>query len=409
MSVAGASPAAGGLGLEPPRARGGASGGIFAYWFGTSSLRADPSEVFAGLVYRLRARDAAFAPHELALLKQCETDVQVRAVTAGYVTGAGTHSALGFVSQRAPRLMLSALAGACGAYAGVQSMARDCMRRVARLEDSRLAADARFVIRQVAPHDPLGREPAEHLVPGAVRRRAPDASEDGAPGDGGDVRETLRDVRGDEEMSRDVARIDMEETRATASSARATETRSAYGDDGDDARFFADDATRSGNAASTRTRDSRRPNVGPARNARRDATRRDATRANDGANDVFRKTPFPLSPRSGASFIIPRDAFGEGVPDGIEPGTTSAAKRVPHPPRGGARSRAEAREARRRASREAAGARRRDARNAGDETEHRTTSTLLETPARDELIDPAARASFSRGTRRTAYGDVLDR
>ena len=131
--------------MEPPRARGGASGGIFAYWFGTSSLRADPSEVFAGLVYRLRARDAAFAPHELALLKQCETDVQVRAVTAGYVTGAGTHSALGFVSKRAPRLMLSALAGACGAYAGVQSMARDCMRRVARLEDSRLAADARLV------------------------------------------------------------------------------------------------------------------------------------------------------------------------------------------------------------------------------------------------------------------------
>ena len=56
--------------------------------------------------------------------------------------------------------MLSALAGACGAYAGVQSMARDCMRRVARLEDSQFAADARFVIRQLAPHDPLGREPA---------------------------------------------------------------------------------------------------------------------------------------------------------------------------------------------------------------------------------------------------------
>ena len=187
------------------RARGGASGGIFAYWFGTSSLRADPSEVFAGLVYRLRARDAAFAPHELALLKQCETDVQMRAVTAGYVTGAGTHSALGFVSKRAPRLMLSVLAGACGAYAGVQSMARDCMRRVARLEDSRLAADARFVIRQVAPHDPLGREPAggegrgsattragrerernERRERNGRRARRRSERDDGAAGDGGD-------------------------------------------------------------------------------------------------------------------------------------------------------------------------------------------------------------------------------
>ena len=29
--------------------------------------------------------------------------------------------------------------------------------------------------------------------------------------------------------------------------------------------------------------------------------------------------------------------------------------------------------------------------------------------ARDELIDPAPRVSFDRGTRRTSYGDVLDR
>ena len=31
------------------------------------------------------------------------------------------------------------------------------------------------------------------------------------------------------------------------------------------------------------------------------------------------------------------------------------------------------------------------------------------TDARDELIDPAPRVSFDRGTRRTSYGDVLDR
>ena len=309
MSVAGASPGAGVLGLEPPRARGGASGGIFAYWFGTSSLRADPSEVFAGLVYRLRARDAAFAPHELALLKQCETDVQMRAVTAGYVTGAGTHSALGFVSKRAPRLMLSVLAGACGAYAGVQSMARDCMRRVARLEDSRLAADARFVIRQVAPHDPLGREPAGGKGE-ARRQRARDAN----VRETSDVRET-GGARGDG-ASATTARLEMEET-ATASSARATSETRPYGDD----------ATRSG-----------------------DAMRRDKVSAGDGdGGDEVGQTRV-------ASFI-PRDAFGEGIP-GNEPGNTSASKRIPRPPRGGARSRAEAREARRRASREAAGARR---------------------------------------------------
>ena len=359
MSVAGASPGAGVLGLEPPRARGGASGGIFAYWFGTSSLRADPSEVFAGLVYRLRARDAAFAPHELALLKQCETDVQVRAVTAGYVTGAGTHSALGFVSKRAPRLMLSVLAGACGAYAGVQSMARDCMRRVARLEDSRLAADARFVIRQVAPHDPLGREPAGGKGE-ARRQRARDAN----VRETSDVRET-GGARGDG-ASATTARLEMEET-ATASSARATSETRPYGDD----------ATRSG-----------------------DAMRRDKVSAGDGdGGDEVGQTRV-------ASFI-PRDAFGEGIP-GNEPGNTSASKRIPRPPRGGARSRAEAREARRRASREAAGARRRDARNAGDEN-HAFAATELATPARDELIDPATRVSFGRGTRRTAYGDVLDR
>ena len=389
MSVASASPADGELGLETPPARSGASGGIFSYWFGTSSLRADPSDVFAGLVYRLRARGATFAPHELTLLKQCETDVQVRAVTAGYVTGAGTHSALGFISKRAPRLMLSVLAGACGAYAGVQSMARDCMRRVARLEDSRLAADARFVIRQVAPHDPLGREPANAANgEGAVRRQRvhPDANED--------VRETGGE-RGDGEMSRDVARLEMESTADDASTARATETRS-YGDDATSAR--------------THETHERRPFVGLARNSRRDATR-----ARDGAgdgdwsreNDDVGKTFFPLSATRVASFI-PRDAFGEGIPGGNEPGTTSAAKHVPRPPRGGARSRAEAREARRRATREAAGARRRDARNAGDEN-HAFAATDAETPARDELIDPATRVSFGRGTRRTAYGDVLDR
>ena len=51
---------------------------------------------------------------------------------------------------------------------------------------------------------------------------------------------------------------------------------------------------------------------------------------------------------------------------------------------------------------------RRDARNAGDEN-HAFAATELATPARDELIDPATRVSFGRGTRRTAYGDVLDR
>jgi hypothetical protein len=376
MSVASAPPADGGLALEPPRPRGGASGGIFSYWFGTSSLRADPSEVFAGLVYRLRARDAAFTPHELALLKQCETDVQVRAVTAGYVTGAGTHSALGFVSKRAPRLMLSALAGVCGAYAGVQSMARDCMRRIARLEDSQLAADARFVIRQVAPHDPLGREPtgahgeggeeaiardAAKTAAGYPRRRRSRAEED-------EIEKTtarhLREDRADDDAygreSEDIARLEM---RAASASS-----------DGEGRPTLDTDA---------------RAYVAP------------RTKPNAKSTSASASSEWGRESLSSPLRFIPRDAFSgisiESTLSGHR-GDDSAVRR------GGRRRPGAERDERRRAAVDAARSRRRE-----EKSDRNVVLFSSGTDARDELIDPAPRVSFDRGTRRTSYGDVLDR
>ena len=390
MSAASAPPADRGLGLAPPRARGGTSGGIFSYWFGTSSLRADPSDVFAGLVYRLRARDAAFTPHELTLLKQCETDVQVRAVTAGYVTGAGTHSALGFVSKRAPRLMLSALAGACGAYAGVQSMARDCMRRVARLEDSQLAADARFVIRQLAPHDLLGREPAgESDKSERTRRDGAGTAAAVATGDGGGalLGEVHHDASSDGAAageSADVARLEMR---------------------GDD--FFSDASSSSSLLASSSSSSFERE-----RDAHRDAHRGDASR--DGRTDAARAAPFATR----ATRFIPRDAFGDASRadkarddddrnrDDVSRNLSTRSKRVSRDDGSGAsRSGAEASAARRRAAAEAARARRRDRADAEADAARGSDGAL----AKDELRDPAPRVSFDRGTRRTSYGDVLDR
>lgn len=387
MSVASASSPDGELGLETPPARSGASGGIFSYWFGTSSLRADPSDVFAGLVYRLRARGATFAPHELTLLKQCETDVQVRAVTAGYVTGAGTHSALGFISKRAPRLMLSVLAGACGAYAGVQSMARDCMRRIARLEDSQLAADARFVIRQLAPHDPLGREPArgerERTRDGAGTAAATATSEGGG-------------AKWEKEAFFEGAR---------ASGKRADVARLETRDDRSRATSFGHDARTNARADAMHET----PRATP--RATRDERDDDAA---DGAPPSASSPPFVL-----------RDAFGFGSEvgssdaDDVKRGPRRAYRASPSKRRGGdggqSRSGFEARATRRRAAVEAARVSRRDRTDAGTDAprgsydSHESYESYDGALARDELIDPAPRVSFDRGTRRTSYGDVLDR
>ena len=388
MSVASAPPADGGLGLEPPRPRGGAgSSGIFSYWFGTSSLRADPSEVFAGLVYRLRARDAAFTPHELALLKQCETDVQVRAVTAGYVTGAGTHSALGFVSKRAPRLMLSALAGVCGAYAGVQSMARDCMRRIARLEDSQLAADARFVIRQVAPHDPLGREPKETKRGEGGESGARDAAKTaaGAPrgrrarAEDDEIEKTTdREDRADDDAcgreSEDIARLEM---------------RAASASNDDEGRPTLETDERAYDAPRTKPNANRSP--APARAS----TSTSASSSERGRESLSSPLRF-----------IPRDAFS-GI--SIESTLSAHSYDDSEPSRGG-RGRSEDEKERdeketelRRAAVAAARSRRRE------EMKKNRNAFGSGTDARDELIDPAPRVSFDRGTRRTSYGDVLDR
>ena len=308
-------------------------------------------------MYRLRARDAAFAPHELALLKQCETDVQMRAVTAGYVTGAGTHSALRVRLQEAPRLMLSVLAGACGAYAGVQSMARDCMRRVARLEDSRLAADARFVIRRVAPHDPLGREPAGARPP-----------------------------RGQAHVTRAGRERERNERRERNGRARATER----------ARRRRGWRWRRRRRRRPRARLRRRVRMAMMRRVRVmrcaavGASARAARRRRSGTN---------ARRRNGRASAKASLGMNRGVRFETHPSPTAWRGAVA---RRGERGGGGARPARRRGAR-----RRDDARNAGDEN-HAFAATELATPARDELIDPATRVSFGRGTRRTAYGDVLD-
>lgn len=387
MSVASAPPADGGLALEPPRPRGGASGGIFSYWFGTSSLRADPSEVFAGLVYRLRARDAAFTPHELALLKQCETDVQVRAVTAGYVTGAGTHSALGFVSKRAPRLMLSALAGVCGAYAGVQSMARDCMRRIARLEDSQLAADARFVIRQVAPHDPLGREPTGVHGEGGEEAIARDAAKTAA---GSPRRRRLRAE--EDEIEKTTARH-LREDRA--------EPLDAYGRESEDiARLEMRAASASSDGEGRPTLDTdARAYVAP--RTKPNANRSRAPPLSTRVSSASASSEWGRESLSSPLRFIPRDAFSgisiESTLSGHR-GDDSAVRR------GGRRRPGAERDERRRAAVDAARSRRREEKN-----DRNVVLFSSGTDARDELIDPAPRVSFDRGTRRTSYGDVLDR
>ena len=326
------------------------------------------------------------------MLKQCETDVQVRAVTAGYVTGAGTHSALGFVSKRAPRLMLSVLAGACGAYAGVQSMARDCMRRVARLEDSRLAADARFVIRQVAPHDPLGREPtgahgeggeeaiardAAKTAAGYPRRRRARAEED-------EIEKTtarhLREGRADDDAygreSEDIARLEMR----TASASNGGEGRPTLDTD---ARAYV------------------APRTKP--NANRSPAPPLSTSTSASASSEWGRESLSSPLR-----FIPRDAFS-----GISIESTLSGHRYDdsEPSRGGRgrsgdekeRDEKEKEKERRRAAVAAARSRRRE------EMKKNRNAFGSGTDARDELIDPAPRVSFDRGTRRTSYGDVLDR
>jgi hypothetical protein len=99
--------------------------------------------------------------------------------------------------------------------------------------------------------------------------------------------------------------------------------------------------------------------------------------------------------------FIPRDAFSgisiESTLSGHR-GHDSAVRR------GGRRRPGAERDERRRAAVDAARSRRREEKN-----DQNVVLFSSGTDARDELIDPAPRVSFDRGTRRTSYGDVLDR
>ena len=128
----------------PRRARPLPTGGVFGYWFGPPHPRADTSAVFTELVRRIRAGRYKLTPQETAALRRCESDLQVRAITSGYVAGAVTHAALGAVrAPAAPRWAAAFSAGIVGAYAGAQTIARECLRALVHLPDSPLGGVSR--------------------------------------------------------------------------------------------------------------------------------------------------------------------------------------------------------------------------------------------------------------------------
>ena len=272
--------------------------------------------------------------------------------------------------------MLSALAGVCGAYAGVQSMARDCMRRIARLEDSQLAADARFVIRQVAPHDPLGREPTGVHGEGGEKAIARDAAKTAA---GSPRRRRLRAE--EDEMEKTTARR-LREDRADDD---------AYGRESEDIarlEMRAASASSDGDGRPTLDTDAR-AYVAP------------RTKPNAKSTSASASSEWGRESLSSPLRFIPRDAFS-GIsiasPLSGHRGDDSAVRR------GGRRRPGAERDERRRAAVDAARSRRRE-----EKSDRNVVLFSSGTDARDELIDPAPRVSFDRGTRRTSYGDVLDR
>ena len=157
----------------PRRARPLPTGGVFGYWFGPPHPRADTSAVFTELVRRIRAGRYKLTPQETAALRRCESDLQVRAITSGYVAGAVTHAALGAVrAPAAPRWAAAFSAGIVGAYAGAQTIARECLRALVHLPDSPLGGECRAIVARLAPGDPLGEAPAATPgKPATARRR----------------------------------------------------------------------------------------------------------------------------------------------------------------------------------------------------------------------------------------------
>jgi hypothetical protein len=401
----------------PRRARPTPTGGVFGYWFGPPHPQADTSAVFTELVYRIRAGRYKLTPQETAALRRCESDLQVRAITSGYVAGAATHAALGAVrAPAAPRWAAAASAGVLGAYVGAQTIARECLRSLVDLPDSQLGGECRAIVARLAPGDPLGEPPAAPpgkpapewrrivSVPPAVAAASVAATRARAARDERrrDTDEGCTDVR--------VEAPNFERFDDDVSASSSTRDPSV-----DDVAFDVASSSRVSESESESTRgdsyrrrvDSGSVRAGPAAGGLAKGGGMRGATSNDGG-DAFGGGGFAV-----AGFRVSgRDAWGTERED--EP--SSVAVRGDEAPRHRV-SPALRREMERRAAmaRKGAEARRRR-RGGGDEGSARGGAEeppidAASDASRDELRDPAGRLGGfgERGTRRNAYGDVLDR
>lgn len=411
----------------PRRARPTPTGGVFGYWFGTPQPQADTSAVFTELVYRIRAGRYKLTPQETAALRRCESDLQVRAITSGYVAGAATHAALGVIrAPAAPRWAAAASAGVLGAYAGAQTIARECLRSLVDLPDSQLGGECRAIVARLAPGDPLGEPPAappgkpapewRRIVPVSPAAAAASvaATRARAPANAATAR-AARDERrrGTDEGGADVrAEAPNFERFDDDGSASTTSTRDPSDDD---VAFDVASSSRVSESESESTRDdSYRRRVdsgsGRARTASGGLAKGGGMKganSNDGG-DAFGGGGFAV-----VGFRVSgRDAWGTERED--EP--SSVAVRGDDAPRHRV-SPALRREMERRAAIARKGAEARTRRRGGDGDDATSRGGGDEPPdaaldaSRDELRDPAGRLGGfgERGTRRNAYGDVLDR
>ena len=146
--------------LDPPTRPPAPTGGVFGYWFGPPRPRADTSAVFTELVHRIRAGRYKLTPQETAVLRRCESDLQVRAITSGYVAGA--------VTARRPRRRPSARRAPMG-----RGSLRGDRRRVRGGADHRTRVstrtrpssgqstrgECRAIVARLAPRRSAGRTP----------------------------------------------------------------------------------------------------------------------------------------------------------------------------------------------------------------------------------------------------------
>ena len=402
----------------PRRARPPPTGGVFGYWFGPPHPRADTSAVFTELVHRIRAGRYKLTPQETAALRRCESDLQVRAITSGYVAGAVTHAALGAVrAPAAPRWAAAASAGIVGAYAGAQTIARECLRALVHLPDSPLGGECRAIVARLAPGDPLGEPPAATPGKPATTWRRIETSRPAeisarehantATARGGAEARAARDERRRSVDESDADRVARRER--IVDTIRRERFVDATRDVSESARDVAFDGASSSRSESESTRDDsysyRRRVDSRVRRARGGGTK--GARLSDDGDGAFGAS------RGGGGFAVVgfrvsgRDAWGMERED--EPSPVAA--------RGDRTPRARRRETERRAAiaRKGAEARRRRGGDGFAASAEGTGANEFpdESPnaSRDELRDPAGRLGGfgERGTRRNAYGDVLDR